>query len=511
MRLRNFLIYGLIALIFLAMGGSASAQIARSVGTTSDCDVRIGPDLSTDPLNQEIAKPNPDGGSVIFGLALPELRGDLVINFKDVTLKGGFSSCREASQSGLVDTPVDRGSKTIIRGSGRGSVIRINGGEVQLAPTNDEEWNVSPRKVLFDNLIIRGGARTAAGGGLNVTGNIALLIFESEIVDNRAEQGAGLFINGPLAKAELYNTQVAHNHAEIEGGGLSCSNQANILFQGNKAIEQNEAGELGGGVLAFNCRLDLQADVLNNRAGGQGGGLMGLSHATIDIFGAGRAVRIDGNRVDFDSDEESMGGGIYLADRHTAMTAENVQISNNHAGSHGGGLAVVERAHAVIRRANDRPCTAVDCNLIEGNRAGTEAGNAEGAAAYVSDGAILDILQTRVRHHDAGGVKSLFFATRAAARLRIESSIVHTNRMDERADYVFKAVNRGEITVALSSVTDNHYRVAAMLGANSGVTSLYGNALLGTQGTQWLQLDNAASPGVTANIFHHNLIPPEAD
>ncbi len=271
--------------------------------------------------------------------------------------------------------------------------------------------------------------------------------------------------------------------------------------------KRNEAGEIGGGVFAFNCRIDLQSDVLNNRAGGEGGGIAAVSHASIDIVGKGRVIRIEDNRVDFASDEESMGGGIYLADRNTAMTAENMHLRNNRSGSHGGGLAVVERAHAVIQRANDHPCGVVDCNLIEGNEVGLEAEGAEGAAAYVTDGALLSLIQTRVRDHHTDGARSLFYVTRAAAFLRIASSLIHSNRMSDRADYVFKVENRGKVSIALSTVTDNHYLDAAML-VTRGTAIVKGNALLGTPGSQWVELNNPEVVDSNVNIFHHGLTTP---
>lgn len=226
----------LIALISLVMTVSASAQ-TLSVGVTPDCDVQIDSDLSTEPLNRAIEALSSDGGQTAFGLALPELSGDLVIDQRNVALMGGFQNCNEASQAVLNGVVIDRGSKTTIRGSGRNSVIRVDGGPVQLAPMDNTRWNVSPRQVHLDNVIIKEGARTEAGGGIQAVGNLHLQVIESEITDNRAEFGAGLHARGTLTKVGLLNTRIAKNIAEVEGGGIACGRHANIVVEGDEAIE----------------------------------------------------------------------------------------------------------------------------------------------------------------------------------------------------------------------------------------------------------------------------------
>jgi hypothetical protein len=224
---------------------------------------------------------------------------------EDVEIVGGYETCSSTLPSG----------KTTLSGDGGAarSVIALRGnGHFRLR-----------------NLVIRDGDQAGDddGGGIHFLGGGTVEISESEVVENEAEDGGGIYAQGTTTLAEL-----------IIG--------ANVL------IGSNVARRHGGGVVAQNLEMSMIAPgsmLFMNTAGGRGGGLIVASgefasYAYIGSNGVGDFGAVYGNHA-------SIGGGISvlvgddserIAEVQVFSTDPNrpARIRGNSANLQGGGLEV---------------------------------------------------------------------------------------------------------------------------------------------------------------------------
>jgi hypothetical protein len=202
----------------------------------------------------------------------------LFVSNRNLTLRGGYSSCSAVSPNGT----------TTLRGVGTGSVISIDA-------------DAGARVVHLENLKIRDGGGTdpigfhvySEGGGVRIHGDVAVTIRASTIWNNAATHGGGIYINGGDG-AELMldsGTEILVNSAENgvngaghnsgEGGGIYCIDGGAIEMHGgqiyaNVAVADTNGSTRGGGVYLEGCSFTATASgedsgVRLNYAGGEGG------------------------------------------------------------------------------------------------------------------------------------------------------------------------------------------------------------------------------------------------
>ncbi len=120
-------------------------------------------------------------------------------------------------------------------------------------------------------------ARSAGGAiwaGGELTASPPSIEF-TEIKDNSAQEGAGLYVHH-LQEFDISITTIRNNDASVNGGGLYL--RGSIVTINDSTIRQNTAVEKGGGVFQSggSLSLKLQSALNNNSAtgtSGQGGGL----------------------------------------------------------------------------------------------------------------------------------------------------------------------------------------------------------------------------------------------
>lgn len=164
------------------------------------------------------------------------------------------------------------------RAEAGGVVFQSNGGALTLT-----------RTVLEDNV------STWRGGALYIQDG-SFLVNDTSIERNHAEVlGGGIYFasSDPDDVVELRNTRIEDNSAGEDGGGIYCNGGFMNLYE--SSITNNTSVGDGGGVFIRTCRsMALQnTTVSGNVAGGLGGGIyasreVDLVHATVAANGSGQ-------------------------------------------------------------------------------------------------------------------------------------------------------------------------------------------------------------------------------
>lgn len=203
---------------------------------------------------------------------------------------------------------VNGDTRTVLSGASRGSVVEMTGDSID---------------VTISGLTIEGGQAFAndtsaveyAGGGVHCNGASTLVITDSKISDNTAdESGGGIY--GQNCTITIENTEIAENTTEVVGGGI-------MLFGGSitlneTTVSQNDAGVMGAGIALISDMSSATAKVTtftmnnsvvtSNTAAFYGGGIL------IDGGSTASCTASTGRYGVFGNDALRSGGGVFLAD-----------------------------------------------------------------------------------------------------------------------------------------------------------------------------------------------------
>lgn len=183
----------------------------------------------------------------------------------------------------------------------QGGGIRHDGGE---------------RLQLRQNCVVRDN-RAVIGGGVSV--RTELQIYDSTVSGNRAQFWAG--VQGGSKRLQLSQSTVSGNIAETRGGGILVGeggaqliastvkeNQGplgagittfggDVSLEAGSTVSGNVAASDGGGIWNQSAEIELDnSNVIDNRAGGRGGGIFGEKDRAAVRLGKGSAVA--GNQPD---------------------------------------------------------------------------------------------------------------------------------------------------------------------------------------------------------------------
>ncbi len=178
------------------------------------------------------------------------------------------------------------------------------------------------------------------GGGVFISGQDAIAIFDNVVVSNNEAQfkGGGIFVE--LGSISISNSTFAANDGPI-GGGLYAIDADVLLtdsmFDGNVAIRGNNGGRGGGIGFESQSRSPTltaaRVTISNNTADGEGAG----------VFAANNAATVTLDTVVFSNNMTGTSGGGLYADGAT-VSVSNSQFTNNRApnvGQGGGGLYIL--------------------------------------------------------------------------------------------------------------------------------------------------------------------------
>ena len=176
------------------------------------------------------------------------------------------------------------------------------------------------------------------GGGVHCERDATIALSGCYIEDNEADSGGGIYLNRLASAVKIMGCHIVGNRARV-GGGLYDfvwpDNDQAILAVVSTTMSQNVATEDGGaiyGTAAFGhdtgpatppITLDSNSKILNNKAGGRGGGIF-LEKRYV---AKARDVKVSGNEC------ATSGGGIFVdgeeAEAGTLQMEGYVKVEEN--------------------------------------------------------------------------------------------------------------------------------------------------------------------------------------
>lgn len=189
---------------------------------------------------------------------------------------------------------------------------------------------------LLNGSVLEGNRTDRDGGAIYALGQSGVMVRDSDVVDNAANQGGGIFAHADAGSAGVFifdGSLVARNEAvrgpgDGLGGGIFVSAASGVIMDlrvGGSAIRDNEA-DGGGGVFAYGVSVWLEASTIANNRAIVGGGLLTLL-ADIEMTDA----TVIANRAD------QGGGGLYLEGGLLRFVGEGNLILGNFADADGNG------------------------------------------------------------------------------------------------------------------------------------------------------------------------------
>ncbi|MBZ0111693.1 MAG: hypothetical protein K8J08_04460 [Thermoanaerobaculia bacterium] len=473
-------------------------MIGASIGASSGfaAIVRVGSDpVACDYVNLATAILNATDGDELR-LETMEFNGASGFNFNitsiGLVIRGGYANCSAALPTG----------RSILRGGGADTVVEIRG------PTSFG--------VVLENLIITGGEDdNDDGGGVEISGDIDVVMLNVLISGNDSERGAGVLIDGSLgATLSTRYLSIDGNNATVDGGGIYCRNGGLIEFNAQTQLLVNHAlNDGGGGWLGSGCHLDLLGSptgaddyilVQDNRADGDGGGFFIDGATVLGTGGRQGTLQIRNNEAG-DGTGLGFGGGVYITGDQARLDLDRALLQSNDAGQGGGFYA--EGPTVEVTMTQTGPCeiyyvpTSSLCSTIGGNRAGF------GAAMVVLSGAFADIEYTKIEYNK--GPTGLASEAPIAyvgngGELIMEGCLVYGNRIEVGTGS--GVVDLGGHVQALSSTFSDNTGLEELFwvgGGFTGVASIFDTAagdLFDVVGSADWTLDCAVIPVGTPNL-----------
>lgn len=222
---------------------------------------------------------------------------------QDVDILGGFLACTSPTPDG----------KTTLSGAGGQArpVITLRGNG----------------RYRLRNLVIRDGDQAGDdnGGGIHFVGGGIVEISDSEIVENSAEDGGGIYAQGTTTLAELIigaNVTIGNNTARRHGGGVAAHNLEMSMYAPGSMLFMNTAGQRGGGLFLASGDFTAHAYI------GSSGVLdLGVIFGNQAVIGGGIAV-VGGENS----------GRLAQVQVFSTNPAVPVRIRENFASQRGGGI-----------------------------------------------------------------------------------------------------------------------------------------------------------------------------
>lgn len=393
---------------------------------------------------------------------------------QDVEIIGGYSACDSAAPTG----------KTTLSGADGNarSVIALRGNGL----------------FKLRNLVIRDGDQAGDddGGGIHFIGGGIVEISDSEIIENEAEDGGGIYAEGTSALAELVigaNVTVGFNIARRHGGGVVAQNLEMTMTAPGSILFMNTAGDRGGGLIVASGTFASYAYIGSNGIGdlgaiygnhaAKGGGIAVLAgeessrDAIAMVFStqSGVPARIRGNSA------TQSGGGIDLQpdrdlssltrspaiarltnvaiEENTAPVGAAIHLGNDDAGPFGeiayGGEVIFNQFPFPHPAAAGCPFGA-PCGYIRNN----DTGNLTGAIVHLTDGAGFTGSRIAIDGNEGGWL--MYLAGEEFTSLTLDNSLIVGNtvqnalvRDDQNEDSSWPLVEFHYLTVTGNTIGAN--------------------------------------------------------
>ena len=321
----------------------------------------------------------------------------------------------------------------------RDLTIDLNGYRIDLQYANNHVIEVSNGVTLtiVDNSaektgIITGG-RATDGGGIYVHENGTLIFRGGTITGNESTlDGGGVYVNGTM---QMTGGKISGNTADSDGGGIHVGKGGTLIFDGG-VISDNKATKDGGGVRVsgtLTCSdnaAKLPSAIENNSAGETGGGVYvdsdGALHLAYATVSGNTAKNGGGLNVHLGEDTPTgkiehctitgntatgSGGGIRMSKSGRTLLIESSTVADNTAGEDGGGIYAREGAVSMDQ------CT------ISGNTA-EKGGGVKNCGTTTLSGCIIT---GNIANSFGGGVCNIKEETADKTDMTIHSCIISDN------------------------------------------------------------------------------------
>jgi len=332
-----------------------------------------------------------------------------------IQITGGYDNCADANNN-IAGTNLSQWD-----GDNSDTVVNINvAGVLPL--------------VLIENFRIFDGNDTGfeGAGGIKVS-NGSLTLINSTVESNAGSEGGGIQVTGNSSSLTLQDTIITNNSATILGGGISCNNMAEMNMSGDSVITLNTTNGNGGGIFGSNsCQININNGTpnlhpifgLNGNIAEFGGGVYLSQGADMTITGDNSNPAEIVNNISTSANAQfEGGGGAFLTDNGTTLTATNAHISRNTAVNFGAGMVVKNSALVTMKRLNT-PCWDNDkCSSLSGNRITSNTGNS--AAGFFGFGGTGNINQTFISNNQANS--RAIFRIDDFASVNMEGNVIVDN------------------------------------------------------------------------------------
>ena len=222
---------------------------------------------------------------------------------------------------------------------------------IALYGVSDRVARIDGSQVTIKNVIFRAGrASDGNGGGIHVSNNSVLGLYDCRIVDNEAigintNTGLGGGIYCDSSALNLINTTVDQNStstifdAEVAGGGIFITGGAGAsLTLIGSTIQGNSCPKRGGGIRSTGSgSVSLIDSTVRKNTASSGGGI-DQSSGTLSISGSTIASNASTNS----------GGGLALSG--VATTLIKSTIANNTTSDNGGGISIAAPLQGIMLR-----------------------------------------------------------------------------------------------------------------------------------------------------------------
>ena len=330
--------------------------------------------------------------------------------------------------AGAQDGDLDITCSVTIMGAGAGATV-ITGGS---AP-----FGSPPERTALDRIFeVHPTAASVSISGLTITGGWS-------------ENEGGALWNGSTGTLRLTEVRVADSVSTAYGGGIFSSGD---LVLERSTISGNSTGGKGGGIFVDGASVTVTgtaADpvVFSGNVAASGGGI--FCGGELSLLGLPSKVIV--SHASFTGNTAESGGGIHV-DQRGELNVNDALFSANHAGDHGGAIAVIQKALATLTRVTvsgntssgeggggfmdtERSIVVVD-SVFSGNRAGVPVVEEDGT----------------IELSDAGG-GGIFAAGSGAVHVTGSTFASNTATSEGGGIYID---NNGSVEISDSIIRDNH-------------------------------------------------------
>jgi hypothetical protein len=214
----------------------------------------------------------------------------------------------------------------------------------------------SNKTIILTNLTIKGGARATGsggslynGGGIYIGNHSTVIMEDSVIIENNeaGQQGGGVYVEGDGSRFTMKGGEIRTNKAtninnalsNEQGGGVYVGSNGTFIMEGG-TIKNNESDIDGGGVYVAGTQSTFTM---------KDGEISGNKSLNASGKGGGVCVEasgkftMEGGTIK-NNESEIEGGGVYVAGVNSNFTMKDGEISGNKArntsGGKGGGVYV---------------------------------------------------------------------------------------------------------------------------------------------------------------------------